>query len=175
MKPNSTLKLTGLLAAFSLASTLFAAAPPARAGSPTDADTTGNLSQKASGLLAEIHQNAQRVLKSADTLDEYNREAFMIDWRADALTLDSMKGQINKIDQTVNQLRAMEANLPQAQQSEINQLAPAAAELTNNAQLAIDFLNTNRDRTMFPPYTSYADEMYTEAARIVRSTAPSRS
>jgi len=99
----------------------------------------------------------------------------MIDWRADALTLDSMKGQINKIDQTVNQLRAMEANLPQAQQSEINQLAPAAAELTNNAQLAIDFLNTNRDRTMFPPYTSYADEMYTEAARIVRSTAPSRS
>ena len=175
MKPSSLLKLTGLLAALSLASTLFAAASAARADRPTAADTAGSLSQKASGLLAEIHQNAQEVLKSTDTLDEYDREAFMIDWRADARTLGRMKGEINKIDQMVYQLRAMEANLPQAQQSEINQVAPAAAELTNNAQLAIDFLHTSQDRTMFPPYTSYANEMYEEAARIVHSTAPSGS
>jgi cell division septum initiation protein DivIVA len=170
MKPSSTLKLTGLLAAFSLASTLFAAAPPTRGGSPTAADIAANRSQKASGMLAKVHQDAQSVVNSADTLNEYDREAFMIDWRADARTLESMRGRINKIDQMVHQLRAMEAKLPQAQQSEINQIAPAAAELTDNAQIAIDYLRNNQDRTMFPPYTSYADEMYTEAARIVHST-----
>ena len=94
----------------------------------------------------------------------------MIDWRADARTLGSMKRKINTIDDMVYQLRGMEVKLPQAQQSEINQIAPAAAELTNNAQHAIRFLNTNQDRTMFPPYTSFADEMYSEAARIVHST-----
>ena len=175
MKSNVMLKMTGLLAAFSLASALFAAAPPARAGGPTVADTAGDLSQQASGLFAEIHQNARGVLNSADTLEEYDREAFMIDWHADAGRLDRMRDRINCIDRMVYQLRAMQANLPRAQQLEVNQIAPAAVELTNNAQLAITYLKTNQDRTMFPPYTSYAGEMYSEAARIVRSTGPSGS
>ena len=171
MKRSSTLKLTGLLTAFSLASVLFAAGPPVPAGSPTAAGTEGNFSQKASGLLEEIHQNAQGVLNSADRLEAYNREAFLIDWRADAGKLDRMRGRINKIDDEVSQLRGMEANLPRAQRSEINKIAPAAAELTDNAQLAINYLKNYQDRTMFAPYTSYADEMYTEAARIAHSTA----
>ena len=172
MKTSSMLRLTGFLAAFSLASALFAAAPPPRAGSPTAAQTAGNLSQKASSLLAEVHQDAQGVVNSADTLGEYDREAFEIDWRADAGALDQMQGQINQIDQMVRQLRVMEEKLPQAQQAEINQIAPAAAELTNTTQAAIDYLANNQDRTVFPPFTSYADEMYVEAARIVHSTTP---
>ena len=165
MKRSSILKMTGVLAAFGLASALFAAAPP------TVADSAGNLTQKASGLLAEIHQNAQAVQRSADTLEGYNREALLLDWHADADKLDRMRGRINTIDQTVRQLRTMEMDLPHAQRSEINQIAPAAAELTDNAQLAINYLKTNQDRTMFAPYTSYANEMYSEAARIVHSTA----
>lgn len=170
MKSSPMTKLVGFLSAFSLASALFAAAPPTAAGGSTFAQTEGNLSQKASSLLAEVHQDAQGVVNSADTLGEYDREAFEIDWRADAHALGRAQGQINQIDQMVHQLRVMEANLPQAQRAEINQIAPAAAELTNTAQTAISYLGNNEDRTMFPPFTSYANEMYVEAARIVHST-----
>lgn len=171
MKPSSLLKASGMLAAFSLAATLFAGAPPYRAGSSTVADTATSLSQKASGLLAEVHQDAQGVLDSADTLEQYNREAFLISWQADAFTLDTMHDQINDLDRSVEQLRVMEQNLPPAQQTEINQIAPAAVELTNTTQAAIDYLKDNQNRIMFPPYTSYAAEMHDQAARIVRSSA----
>ena len=175
MKTGSMLKLTGLLAAFSLTSMLLAVAPSALAGGPGAADNATNLSQRASDTLATVHQDAETIENSADTLEGYNREAFEIDWRVDARTLGNMKSDINKVDKMVHQLRGMEADLPQAEQSEINQIVPAAAELTNNAQLAIRFLSTHQEGTMLPQYTSYAGEMYAEAARIVQSTAPARS
>lgn len=173
---NSSLiaKVAGFLAALSLASATFAATPPASAGRSAPLDS-GNPSQKAFQLFAKLHQDAREVLKSADTLEGYNRESFMIDWRADATTLIRMQSQIDKMDRRVYQLRAMEGNLPQAQQAEINQITPAVLELTNTAQTAIDYLRNNQNRTMFSHYTAYAGEMYSEAARIEHATAASGS
>jgi len=174
MKSSPMLKVAGFLAALSLASAAFAAAPPASKGRFVTPDS-GNLSQKAFRLLSKVHQDAQGVLKSADTLEGYNRESFMIDWRADATTLVRMQSQIDKLDHRVYQLHAMEGKLPQAQQTEINQITPAMLELTNTAQTAIDYLRNNQDRTMFAQYTAYAGEMYSEAARIEHATAASGS
>jgi uncharacterized protein (DUF1778 family) len=174
MKSSLLTKVAGFLAGLSLASAAFAATPPASQGGSATPDS-GNLSQKASRQLARLHQDAQAVLKSADTLEGYNRESFMIDWRADARTLDRMRSRIDDMDHRVYLLRAMEGNLPQAQKAEINEITPAILELTNTAQTAIDYLRNNQDRTMFPQYTAYAGEMYSEAARIEHATTASRS
>jgi cell division septum initiation protein DivIVA len=170
MKPTSWIKAAGALAALLLASAVFAAAPPRSEG-----NTATSSSKRASDLFAEVHQDAQRITNSADTLEEYNRDAFMIDWRVDARTLDGMRARINQVDQAVQQLRRMQQNLPQAQQTEVKEITPAAMELTNTAQTAVDYLRHNQDRTMFQPYTSYADELRSEAVRIARSTAPTGS
>lgn len=176
MKSSPILKAIGFLAALSLASAVFAAAPPLSEGGSATPDSSGsNISQRAAGLLAKLHEDAQGVLKSADTLEGYNRESFMIDWRANASTLDRMRSQIDKMDQIVYRLRGIEGNLPQAQRAEINQITPATLELTDTAQTAIDYLKNNQDRTMFPQYMSYANELYGEAARIEHSTAPTGS
>ena len=173
MRITSLTKLAAFIAAIGLASTAFAGAPPAREGGPSTRALAANFS--ASGLLAKVHQDALAVRDSADTLEEYNRESFMIDWRADASTLDRMRSQIDDMSRMVYQLRSMEPNLPQGQQKEVDQIAPAMLELTNTAQVAIDYLKDNQDRTMFPQYTSYANEMYVEATRIIHSTASSGS
>jgi len=174
MKSSLVMKAAGLIAAIGLASTAFAAAPPARGGGSPSGDLGANLSQKASGLLAEVHQDALAVRDLAGTLEGYNREPFTTDWRDDASTFDRMRPQIDEIDRVVYELRSMEKNLPPAQQAEVNQVVPATLELTNTAQTAIDYLKDNQDRTMFPQFTSYADELYTEAVRIAQTTAPSR-
>jgi len=162
-------KAAGLVAALTLVSVAFAS-PPASAGNTVTREP-GALAQKASDLLGEVHQDAQGVLKSADTLEGYNRVPFLVDWRVDGSTLDRMCGQINKMEKMVSELRSMEGNLPHAQQAEINQLTPAMLELTDTAQMAINYLKNDQDRTMFSQYMSYANEMYTEAARIEHSTA----
>jgi hypothetical protein len=174
MNSSVIARAAGFLAALSLASAAFAAAPPASKGGSAAPDS-GNLSQKAFQLLSKVHEDAQEVLKSADTLDWYNRESFMIDWRADATTLVRMQSQIDELDHSVYQLHAMEGKLPQAQQAEINQITPAMLELTNTAQTAIDYLRNNQNRTMFARYTAYAGEMYSEAARIEHATTASGS
>jgi len=170
MKPNIIARMAGFLAALSLACAAFAAAPPASKGSSAAPDL-----QKAFQLMSKVHQDAQEVLKSADTLQWYDRESFTNDWRADANTLVRMQSQIDELDHSVYQLRALEGNLPQAQQAEINQITPAMLELTNTAQTAIDYLRSNQDRTMFSQYTAYAGEMRSEAARIEHASAASGS
>lgn len=172
---SSPIRMVGFIAAVGLASAALTAAPPARAGGSATAAVGATLPQEASELLAKVHQEALGVRDSADTLEEYNRESFMIDWRADADTLERMRSQIDNMNRVVYQLRSMEGNLPQAQQAEVNQIAPAMLELTNTAQTAIDYLKNNQDRTMFPRYVSHANAMRVEANRIIHSTASSGS
>jgi hypothetical protein len=166
-------KVVGFLAAFSLASAAFAATPPVcKCGPPTPESYKWNFSQEASGLLAKLHQDAYRVRDSADYLEKYNREPFLIDWRTDAVTLDSIQDQIDKMDQILCRLRIIERVLPPEQQAEINEITAATVELTDTAQAAIHYLNNNQDRLFLPQYTAYAHEMYSEAGRIERSSIP---
>jgi hypothetical protein len=164
-------KVVGFLAGLSLASAAFAATRPVcQCGPPTPESYKWNFSKEAFGLLAQFHQDAYGVLESADTLEEYNREPFLIDWRADSVTLDSIRDQVNRMDQILCRLRTIERVLPPEQQAEINKITPATLELTDTAQAAIHFLDRNEDRLFLPSYAAYAREMYSEAARIERST-----
>ena len=165
-------KVVGFLAALSLASAAFAATSPVcQCGPPTPKSYKWNFSKEASGLLAQLHQDADGVVESADTLEEFNREAFLIDWQADGVTLDSIRDEVNKMDQILCRLRIIERVLPAEQQADINKITPATLELTDTAQAAITFLNKNEQRTWLPRYTAYAGEMYSEAGRIERYTA----
>jgi hypothetical protein len=167
-------RLVGSLAALSLASAAFAATPPVcKCGPPTPESYKWNFSKEASSLLAQLHQYAYSVRNSADILGEYDREPSLSDWRIDAVTLDSMRDQINKMDQILCRLRIIERVLPPEQQAEINKITPATLELTDTAQTAITFLHDNEELTWLPKYTAYAGKMYSEAGRIERGTVTS--
>lgn len=171
MQSSLMVKVVGFLAALSLASVAFAATPPVcKCGSPTPESYKWNFSKEASSLLAQLHQDAYGVRNSADTLTEYDREPSLIDWRADAGTLASMKSQINNMDRVLCRLRIIERVLPSEQQAEINKITPAMLELTDTAQAAIHYLNNNENRLFVPTYTAYAGEMDSQAGRIERST-----
>lgn len=173
MRSSLMLKVVGFLAALSLTSAAFAATPPAsKCGPPTPEPQTWNFSKEASCLLSQLHEDAYQVRDSADSLEALDRERGLssIDWQIDAVTLDSMGDQINKMDQILSRLQTIEKVLPPEQRTEINETAPAVMELTDSADAAIDYLKTNHDRLFLPPYTAYAREMYSEAGRIERST-----
>lgn len=174
MRSSLIPKVVGYLAAFSLASAAFAATQPVcQCGPPTPESYKWNFSKEASGLLAQFHQDAYGVRDSADTLEEYNREPFLIDWQADGVTLDSIRDQVNRMDQILCRLRTIERVLPPEQQAEINKITPATLELTDTAQAAIHYLDRNEDRLFLPSYAAYAREMYSEAGRIERATTAS--
>jgi len=157
MRLSPVTKLAGFIATLALASAAFAAPPLA----PKDAPE----------MLSQLHEDAQQVRDSADQLEVYNREGLLIGWRADASVLEDMRYEINQMDQTLYRLQSIESALPRNEQAEISQITPAMVELTNTAQLAINFLRNNEDRTWVPAYTAYADEMYNEASRIAAQTA----
>jgi hypothetical protein len=145
-------KLVGFLAALSLTSFAFPAPP--------------KITTQATDMLQQIHDDAHQVRVEADQLAEFNREPFLIDWRMQADTLETLKYQINHMDQAFSRLRADEASLPQHERTEVNEIAPALVELTDTAQAAMDFLSSSQDLTWLPQYQAYADEMYTQARRV---------
>jgi hypothetical protein len=157
------------LAAVSLSLVGFAFEPPAPPVS------SGGPSTEAARLLKELHQDANNLRMTADQLEMYNRDRGLtgIGWEADATALQNMKDQINKMDRITYRLRNLEKELPQAQEAEVNKIAPAMAELTDTTQAAIQYLSNNENRLMFDPYPSYAGELYSESGRVVRATAPS--
>jgi hypothetical protein len=120
--------------------------------------------------LVQLHQDAAGVRDSVDTLEEYNQDPLVIDWRADADTLDILRDQINQMDQILYRLQDIEKALPPEQQAEINAITPPMLELTDSTQAAIKFVNKYENRLWLPRYTAYADEMYSEVGRIERST-----
>jgi len=160
MEPNLMAKLAGLLATLSLASVGFAAPAPCL-----------NRSDAASQMLSQLHDEADQVRDSADLLEAYNREPSGIDWRIQADTLETMRDQINQMDQIMYRLRNMEGKLPQDEKAAINRIAPAVVELTDTTQTAITFLNNNELLTWLPKYQAYAREMYSEAGRVERYSA----
>jgi len=157
MRASLVTKLGGLFAALLLASAAFSA-PPSR-----DRD--------ASELLSQLHQDALQVRDSAAEMEANNRQPFLVDWRMNADTLEGMRAEINQMDQLVYRLHAVEETLPRNEQAEINEITPAMVELTDTAQLAINFVRNHEDRVWTPKYTAYADEMYSEANRIDQQTA----
>jgi methyl-accepting chemotaxis protein len=157
MKSSPITKLAGFIAALALASAGFAA--PSLA------------SKDAPDMLSQLHQDAQQVRDAADQLETYNREPFLAGWQANAEMLQSMRRQINQMDRTLYRLHTIEGTLPRNEQAEINEVTPAMVELTDTAQLAINFVRNHEDRVWMPKYTAYADEMYNEANRIEGQTA----
>ena len=123
MTSTLTTKIVGFLATLPLALTAFAAPGPSTSGSSTQ-----DLSREASGLLVQLHQDAAGVRDSVDTLEEYNQDPLVIDWRADADTLDILRDQINQMDQILYRLQDIEKALPPEQQAEINTITPPMLE-----------------------------------------------
>jgi len=155
MKRNPMLTVTGLFAALSVATSLFAASPPA---------------QEASNLLNRLHDNAFKVRYWADQLQTYDRAPTLVSWKMDAGALDRMRTRINRMDHILHRLQTMEGSLPQDQRMEINQIAPPMIELTNTTQIAIQFMRKHEDLIFLPKYTAYLDPMYSEASRVERDS-----
>lgn len=157
---NSSLmaKVVGSLAALLLACSAFAAPPLATAD--------------AHDLLRQLHADAYQVRDAADQLEALNREPFQFSWETQAEALENMRDRINHMDGVLYELRSMEGMLPQGQQAEIDNAAPAMVELTDTTQAAIEFMNHNQDRLWVRQYTDYVNEMYSEASRAERSTVP---
>jgi hypothetical protein len=139
MKSNVMAKGIGFLAALSLASAAFAATPPPnrqRAASPEYAN--GDLSQNASVLLSELHDNAYTVRNLADQLHTYDRTPLLlVNYQPDAATLERMRNRIDQMDRTLYRLRGMAGNLPPEQRAEVNRITPAMVEFTDTTQTAI--------------------------------------
>ncbi len=133
-----------------------------------------DLSEEASSLLTRLHRDAFEVRNSADHFGALEREREADDmqsWKDDAITLENMKDQINKMDQNTYQLRNIESQLPQEQRSEINNIALGMLELTNTTQAAIRYLDNHENDLLFAPYTQFPGEIYSEAGRVETATA----
>jgi hypothetical protein len=140
--------------------------PVCRCGPPTPESYKWNFSKEAAELLNQIHTEAYQSKDAAARLASYDRgERNLIDWRVDASLLSQEKDWANDMDRKLCRLRIIERVLPADQQAEIKALTPAVIEVTDNTELAIQFLNDHHDELGLPHYAALAGELYNESSR----------
>jgi hypothetical protein len=152
----------GLLAAASVSSSC-----TCQTGPPTPESYKWNFSREASSLLQKIQDRAAKARNLAAKLQSFDGEPGENGWHMDGRVLNRLKAQVNPMDAMLCRLRRIQrATLPW-QQKAIQRIAPAVTELTNTTQYALNYLNAHRQRLWAPTYTGDANDMYSEANRIV--------
>jgi hypothetical protein len=127
-----------------------------------------NLPANAASLLAAIHADAYKAENTAERLNtlDYQSDLEDLEWEGHSTLLSREADWGNDMDRLLVRLHTMENQLPPSQQSEINQVTPALAELNSTTNSAILFLNNHEYDLFRPQYREYLKEMEITADRV---------
>ena len=146
---------------------LLGVSPPRGSSSAaTSASSNWNFPKEAQRLLNNLKVDSSQVRDIASTLQGYNDEIFLIDWRTEGELLRNVRQEVNQMDTIERRLRVIARVADPGQRAVIRRVVPQIILLTDETNSAIDFLNSHPDQLWLPKYAAYADEMYNSTGMI---------
>jgi len=139
-------------------------------GPPTAQSYTWNFPREAQGLLKEVVSEAREVRQNADTLQRMTTDPD-IDWEPQAMELNQIRGAINEMGTRLCRLESIRRVASPWEQKAIDADAPLIAEMANEAQAAITYLNDNHHDLFNPTYRDYAAGLYQRSSRLAGNGA----
>jgi uncharacterized protein YoxC len=154
----------GVLAVFPSAA--LALAPRACvAGPPTAASYTWNFQKEADGLLQGLQNQAQQVQRHAATLRTFARTND-VDWQAHSDQLRQVKTEIDDMGKKLCRLTTIRRVLAPWQQQAVDRIGPQVRLAADNAEDAINFMNSHEETLWEPTYRMYVRNLYNEAHQV---------
>lgn len=138
---------------------------PCTSGAPTAQSYTWNFRQEAQGLLDDVGTEAWQASYHADQLQNFSGD---IDWQEHAVELNAIRSEVNDMGNMLCRLETIRRVVSPWEQKAIDDAAPLIAEMANEAQSAITFLNDNHNHLFNPTYHAYSREMFQQSSRLAR-------
>jgi len=132
-------------------------------GVPTAQSYTWNFRQEAQGLLDDVGADASQTRYHADQLENFSQQ---IDWQEHAHQLNAIRAEVNDMGSKLCRLEAIRRVVAPWEQRAIDDAAPVIAEMANEAQSAIKFLNDNHNHLFDPAYHAYSEEIYRQSSKL---------
>ncbi len=134
-------------------------------GTVTAESYTWNFPSEAQGLLSDIALDARVARSHADTLD---RIAMVPDagWELDGAELDAVRDAVNDMGTKLCRLETIRRVSTPWEQKAINEAAPLIAEMANETQAAIMFLNDHQSNVVGMTYEGYTDGLYQRSDKL---------
>jgi hypothetical protein len=138
-----------------------------QAGTPTAESYTWNFRAEAQGLLDDVGYEARQTREHADQL--HTLMSTESDWEPQALELSQIRDAVNDMGRKLCRLEAIHRVASPWEQKAIDQAAPLIAEMANDTENAITFLNNDRNDLFMPAYTSLGTDLYRRSASLAKS------
>jgi len=132
-------------------------------GAPTAQSYTWNFRQEAQELLDDVGAEASQTRYHADQLENFTQQ---IDWQEHAHQLNAIRAEVNDMGSKLCRLEAIRRVVAPWEQKAIDDAAPAIAEMADEAQSAIAFLNNNHNHLFDPAYHAYSEEIYRQSSKL---------
>ncbi len=126
---------------------------------------------QASHLVQQIRADATEAEQAADRLGVLVRDGSMIDFRAHALYLETVRDEVNDIGQRLCQLEKMRPAEARWEWKAIQQTGSALPLLADNVADAVTFLNQHQDALWEADYSHYVNNLYVQSKQLARSLA----
>lgn len=137
-------------------------------GTPTAESYTWNFRAEAQGLLDDMASQARHTRDDADQLQTVMSNAES-DWQIQAQELSQIRVAVNDMGQKLCRLEAIHRVASPWEQKAIDQAAPLIAEMANDTENAITFLNNHQNDLFMPAYTSLGTDLYRRSASLAKS------
>lgn len=134
-------------------------------GTPTAESYAWNFPGEAQALLSDIASDARAARIHTDTLDRFAMDT-SVGWQLHAVELDAVRDAVNDMGTKLCRLETIRrVSLPWEQKA-INEAAPLIAEMANEAQAAITFLNDHQSNLVGMTYDGYMDGLYQRSDKL---------
>ena len=138
-----------------------------QAGAPTAESYTWNFRAEAQGLLDDVGDEARQTREHADQL--HTLMSTESDWEPQALELSEIRDDVNLMGRKLCRLEGIRRVASPWEQKAIDQAAPLIAEMANDTENAITFLNNGHHDLFMPAYTSLGSDLYQRSASLAKS------
>lgn len=121
-------------------------------------------SKHVSKLLANAKTQAFNASEDAELLQSYTRS--QLTYTSHAAQLEKIRGHVNELGRTVNDLKAARAEASPWQQVAIDRIDPLLQEMADTLTATIKHMNDNPSRIHMQPFRDYATATYDLTSRM---------
>ena len=118
-------------------------------------------------LLNGMQYDARRVEYHVQRMDNFTTHT-QFAWDTTGLELRRIRSEINDMGKRLNKLERIKNGAPLAEQQAIQNAAPLVQEMANNEDAAIRYRNSHHNGFWASSFTSYGQNLRTEADTLIR-------
>lgn len=135
-------------------------------GAPTAASYTWNFRSEAQGLIDDVAADARVARIHADNLDRFGLDP-NIDWQTHAVELEAVRDAVNDMGTKLCRLETIRRVASPWERKAIDEAAPLIAEMANETEAAINYLNDHEDNLVSLTYDGYTSGLYQRSDKLV--------